>query len=108
MNGVRNYASITHSSCSPTATTRPTSPTPADGPTPAVSSPPSPASSAPHPAATEPVTSTAPPHDLAASRSAVDKQRAAGPDAELVERARGRLDGGRQRGSALEAERRRD
>src|SRR6185437_4734487 len=66
MNGAHNYASITHSSFSPTATTRPTSPTPADGRTPAASSPPSPASSAPHPAATEPVTSTARPHDLAA------------------------------------------
>src|SRR5438552_18398022 len=66
MNGAPNYASITHSSFSPTAMTRPTSPTPADGRTPAASSPPSPASSAPHPAATEPVSSTAPPHDLAA------------------------------------------
>src|SRR6266480_5983324 len=66
MNGAPSYASITHSSFSPTATTRPTSPTPADGRTPAASSPPSPASSAPHPAATEPVSSTAPPHDLAA------------------------------------------
>src|SRR5271165_2254528 len=43
-----------------------------------------------------------------ASGGAVDEQRAAPPDAELVKRARGRLDGGRQRGSAREAERRRD
>jgi hypothetical protein len=37
------------------------------------------------------------------SRGAVDKQRAAAPDAELVKRARGRLDGGRQRGSVPNA-----
>src|ERR1700723_1003698 len=43
-----------------------------------------------------------------ASGGAVDEQRAAAPDAELVKRARGRLDGGRQRGSASEVERRRD
>ena len=43
-----------------------------------------------------------------ASGGAVDEQRAAAPDAELVERARGRLDGGRQRGGAGEVERRRD
>ena len=43
-----------------------------------------------------------------ASGGAVDEQRAAAPDAELVKRARGRLDGGRQRGSAGEVERRRD
>ena len=43
-----------------------------------------------------------------ASGGAVDEQRAAAPDAELVERARGRLDGGRQRGSAGEVKRRRD
>src|SRR5690348_12754995 len=66
MNGVRNYASITHSSFSPTATTRPTSPTPADGRTPAASSPPSPASSARRPAATERVRCPELPHDLAA------------------------------------------
>src|SRR5437763_297984 len=67
MNGAPSYASITHSSFSPTATTRPTSPTPADGRIPAASSPPSPASSAPRPAATEPVTSAAPPHDLSSA-----------------------------------------
>jgi hypothetical protein len=39
---------------------------------------------------------------------AVDQQRAAVPDTELVKGARGRLDGGRQRGCAGEAERRRD
>ena len=43
-----------------------------------------------------------------ASGGAVDEQRAAAPDAELVKRPRGRLDGGRQRGSAGEVERRRD
>jgi hypothetical protein len=43
-----------------------------------------------------------------ASGGAVDEQRAAAPDAELAERAHGRLDGGRQRGSAGKAERRRD
>jgi hypothetical protein len=43
-----------------------------------------------------------------ASGGAVDEQRAAVSDAELVERARGRLDGGRQRGSAGEVKRRRD
>ena len=42
------------------------------------------------------------------SGGAVDEQRAAAPDTELVERARGRLDGGRQCGSAGEVERRRD
>ena len=60
MNGAHNYASITHSSFSPTVTTRPTSPTPADGRTPAASSQPSLTSSAPHLGATEPVTSAAP------------------------------------------------
>ncbi len=43
-----------------------------------------------------------------AAGGAVDEQRAAAPDAELVERTRGRLDGGRQRGSFGEVERRRD
>ena len=42
-----------------------------------------------------------------AAGGAVDEQRAAAPDAELVERARGRLDGRRQRGSVGEVERRR-
>src|SRR5262249_298992 len=64
MNGARSCASITRSSFSPTATTRPTWPTPADGRTPAASSRPSPASSAPHPAATESATRPAPPPDL--------------------------------------------
>ena len=43
-----------------------------------------------------------------ASGGAVDEQRATAPGAELVERARGRLDDGRQRGSARKIERRRD
>jgi hypothetical protein len=43
-----------------------------------------------------------------ASGGAVDEQRATAPDAELVKRARGRLDGGRQRGSPGEVKRRRD
>jgi hypothetical protein len=43
-----------------------------------------------------------------ASRGAVDKQRPAAPHAELVKRARRRLDGGRQRGSAGKVKRRRD
>src|SRR5215470_10488863 len=64
MNGARSCASITRSSFSLTATTRPTWPTPADGRTPAASSRPSPASSAPHPAATESATRPAPPPDL--------------------------------------------
>src|SRR5262249_56889895 len=64
MNGARSCASITRSSFSPTATTRPTWPTPADGRPPAASSRPSPASSAPHPAATESATRPAPPPDL--------------------------------------------
>jgi hypothetical protein len=42
------------------------------------------------------------------SGGAVDEQRAAPPDTELVKGARGRLDGGRQRGSAREVKRRRD
>ena len=43
-----------------------------------------------------------------ASGGAADKQRAAAPGAELVKHAGGRLDGGRQRRGAGEAERRRD
>jgi hypothetical protein len=39
---------------------------------------------------------------------AVDEQRAAAPHVELVKRPRGRLDGGRQRGSGGEVKRRRD
>jgi hypothetical protein len=43
-----------------------------------------------------------------ASGGAVDEQRAAAPAAELVKRARGRLDGRRLRGGAGEVKRRRD
>ncbi len=43
-----------------------------------------------------------------AAGGAADEQRAAAPGAELVKGARGRLDGGRQRGGAGEVERRRD
>src|SRR5262249_4478378 len=64
MNGARSCASIPRPPFSPPATTRPTGPTPADGRTPAASSRPSPASSAPHPAATESATRPAPPPDL--------------------------------------------
>src|SRR5437588_11782014 len=88
MNGAPSYASITHSSSSPPATTRPTSPTPADGRIPAASSPPSPASSAPRPAATEPVTSAAPPHDLSSAPVALGFGDRAGPAVEAIRLAR--------------------